>query len=39
VMSIRPDSSALDLSPALRDVLRMHEPSARPATPPRRTAA
>ena len=39
VISIRPDSSALDLSPALRDVLRMHEPSPRPATAPRRTAA
>ena len=34
VISIRPDSSALDLSPALRDVLRMHTP-----TTPRRTAA
>ena len=39
VISIRPDSSALDLSPALRDVLRMHQPSARAATSPRRTAA
>src|ERR1044071_6669509 len=38
VISIRPDSSALDLSPALREVLRMHErPAARPA--PGRTAA
>ena len=37
VMSTRPDSSAIELSPTLRDVLRMHDPSTRPA--PRRTAA
>jgi hypothetical protein len=34
VMSVRPDSSALELTPALREVLRLHAPTA-----PRRTAA
>ena len=39
VISIRPDSSALDLSPALRELLRMHDPSARTAATTGRTAA
>ena len=39
VMSTRPDSSAIELSPTLRDVLRMHDPSARAVAPTRRTAA
>ena len=39
VIANRPDSSALDLSPTLRDVLRMHEPaSARSAVRPRTAA-
>ena len=39
VIATRPDSSAIELSPTLREVLRMHEaPAARPA-PVRRTAA
>jgi len=39
VMAIRPDSSAIELSPALREVLRMHDPSARTAAATGRTAA
>src|SRR5690349_2139330 len=39
VIASRPDSSALELSPALRDVLRMHDPLARPGATTRRTAA
>jgi hypothetical protein len=40
VMSTRPDSSALELTPALREVLRMHEPaSAKGVVAPGRTAA
>jgi hypothetical protein len=47
VMSTRPDSSALELTPALREVLRMHEPAsakpvatiAAPVVAPGRTAA
>ena len=39
VISTRPDSSALDLSPTLRDVLRMHEPAAQRSAVRPRTAA
>ena len=39
VIATRPDSSALDLSPALRDVLRMHEPASQRSAVRPRTAA
>ena len=39
VMAIRPDSSAIEPSPALREVLRMHDPSARTVAATGRTAA
>ena len=39
VMATRPDSSAIELSPTLRELLRMHDPSARTAGATRLTAA
>ena len=39
VIANRPDSSALDLSPTLRDVLRMHEPASQRSAVRPRTAA
>jgi hypothetical protein len=39
VMATRPDSSAIELSPTLRELLRMHDPSARTAATTGRTAA
>jgi hypothetical protein len=39
VISTTPDSSALDLPPAVRDVLRMHEPASQRSAVRPRTAA